>query len=389
MPRNLVIFCDGTCNEAEKDETNVLRLYRAAEKSPEQICYYDPGVGTIPAVGALTRISRKITMWLGAGFGYGLTDNVAEAYRFLAENYQAGDQVYILGFSRGAFTARAITAMLVECGLIPLHLANLDRYTVKAFQASFLDRTELNPSSIFKQAFSRDPRLFSVDLPVHFLGLWDTVTSVGTISSPVRWPRVTTNPAVRCVRHAISLEEKRGFFRPNRWTHTAGQDVKEIWFAGVHADVGGGYTPSESLLWAPSLFWMAREATAAGLKVDRRKLIALYRGARKQFRARGGNVRPCSWRAPSHDSYLGAWKILERFPKPHWVQKNGHWEKEILFNLSGPRTRTLRSGEVLHPTVVRRMKAFDRWVPETLSKAGITQATLGTLKRSADGYLVP
>jgi uncharacterized protein (DUF2235 family) len=399
MPKNLVLCCDGTCNEIESHETNVLRLYKSLVQSPAQVCYYSPGVGTLATPGALTVWGRKLRLLLGAGFGYGLTANVEDAYRFIVRHYQAGDRIFIFGFSRGAFTARVVAAMLRQCGLIPQHLENLLPYATKAFQASFGNFAPDNPAALFRQSFARDAGDFLQTGSIHFLGLWDTVTSVGTALSPVRWPNVTTNPAVGHVRHAISIQERRCFFRPNRWHRSAGQVVDEVWFRGVHADVGGGYDTADGLLWAAPLFWMTRGAREAGLLVDGAKLRAIRSEARSRslvVRATPASQRHFlpSWEMPSHTSLTFWWKLAELLPRRHWERaSDGKYHEHLLWQPWKARERTLRSGERLHRSVIwwlRRSLVCRCKLPATLAKAGIGPNAATTLRRDATGcYLVP
>ena len=113
MARNLVVCLDGTSNEPESGTTNVARTYAAAVKSESQLVYYDPGVGTMGARGAVTSTGKKATRVAGLVVGFGVKDNIEEAYTWLSTNYQRGDRIFVFGFSRGAYTARAGTAMSV------------------------------------------------------------------------------------------------------------------------------------------------------------------------------------------------------------------------------------------------------------------------------------
>ena len=107
--RNLVLCLDGTNNEPEHGDTNVARIFDLAEKNAKQLVYYDPGVGTMGARGAVTRVGKELTRFAGLVAGHGIQDNIEEAYTWLSRNYQKGDRIYVCGFSRGAYTARALT----------------------------------------------------------------------------------------------------------------------------------------------------------------------------------------------------------------------------------------------------------------------------------------
>ena len=118
VARNLVVCLDGTSNEPESGTTNVARTYAVAVKSESQLVYYDPGVGTMGARGAVTSTGKKATRVAGLVVGFGVKDNIEEAYTWLSANYQRGDRIFVFGFSRGAYTARALTGMLRTVGLL-------------------------------------------------------------------------------------------------------------------------------------------------------------------------------------------------------------------------------------------------------------------------------
>src|ERR1700722_2095074 len=119
MARNIVICCDGTANEFAHDNTNVVKLFYALGHDPnKQITFYHPGLGTMEPAGALTTFSRQVTKLLGKALGYGLSNDIRDAYSFLMENYEKHDKVFLFGFSRGAYTVRAVCSLLYMYGLI-------------------------------------------------------------------------------------------------------------------------------------------------------------------------------------------------------------------------------------------------------------------------------
>ena len=135
MAKNIVVCCDGTSNEYGDCKTNVLKLFSVLPKGdPDQVTFYDPGVGTFSAPAALTKTTRAVTRVFGLAFGYGITKNIGDAYRFLMETYEPGDRVYLFGFSRGAYTARAVAAMIHKCGLLEPGNHNLLPYALKLFK---------------------------------------------------------------------------------------------------------------------------------------------------------------------------------------------------------------------------------------------------------------
>jgi uncharacterized protein (DUF2235 family) len=151
-----------------------------------------------------------------------------------------------------------------------------------------------------------------------FVGIWDTVSSVGWIANPLKLPFTASNPDIQIGRHAVAIDEHRAFFRSNLWHPTAAQagpkDMKQVWFPGVHCDVGGGYPEAESGLSKIALEWMIEESRASGLLFDDEK-VALVLGKRGQ-----GYVPPDP-DAEMHDSLKGAWRIAEFIPKRHWDEE--------------------------------------------------------------------
>lgn len=135
-PRNLVVCLDDAGHEPETGFTNVARLFDVAEKSPHQLVYYDPGVGTMGAQAAISPWTKALTRLAGLVAGYGIKDNIAQANTWLAHQYQPGDRIYVLGFSRGAYTARALTGMLRTVGLLDADADNLLPYALKLYAKS-------------------------------------------------------------------------------------------------------------------------------------------------------------------------------------------------------------------------------------------------------------
>jgi hypothetical protein len=224
--------------------------------------------------------------------------------------------VYLFGFSRGAYTARALASLLKMFGL--LHPGNEAQipYVLRMFERRHKEnhRALLDEAKQFQEVFSR-PCL------IHFAGLWDTVSSVGWVTEPVRLPYTARNPIIANVRHAQSIDERRIFFRQNSFTRVMTgddlgdgtpspitQDFKQVWFAGVHSDVGGSYAPDKSGLSQIALEWMLVEAESRGLLLhpDKVKSVLGY----------SPRDSPC---APNPEADLnislcGAWWILEYLP---------------------------------------------------------------------------
>ena len=276
MPKNIVLCLDGTANQLKaKGNTNVVRLYELLDLSdPDvQVAYYDPGVGTFGAKGAVTPIARWFTKILGLAFGYGLRTNLAEAYTYLMQTYRPDDRVFLFGFSRGAYTARALCGMTHRAGLLRPGAENLVPYAVNVYARSKREWDEGDWVQIDKFA-----RVFSVEagrgrsLPVHFVGIWDSVKAAGILRWNLKWPYTRQLSNVATVRHAVSIDENR---RPYReylvQAREEGPNTREVWFAGTHSDVGGSFE-DDRRLGDITLQWMAEHAVASGLFVDRTAL---------------------------------------------------------------------------------------------------------------------
>lgn len=345
MAKNIVVCCDGTSNEYGDRNTNVLKLFSVLPKGdPGQVAFYDPGVGTFSAPAALTRTSRAVTKLFGLAFGYGITDNIGDAYRFLMETYEPGDRVYIFGFSRGAYTARAVAAMLYKCGLLERRNDNLLPYALKLFK---YDRRP--------HIYKGFRRTFSRKCNVHFVGVWDTVSSVGWVYDPLTLQFTANNPIVETVRHAIAIDERRCFYRQNLWGKGGkGQDVKQVWFAGAHCDVGGGYDERESGPSQISLNWMIDEAVRSGLVIDedRRRIVVPPQSTEvtddEPYRA-GPDAS-----APMHNSLKGPWWIAEVLPKRY---KDPRRDFKTSWRIPLGRRRFMLEGSTIHGSVVDRMDA--------------------------------
>ena len=264
--KRIVLCFDGTANQIGAGNlTNVAKLFEMLDKNdPEsQLAYYDPGVGTLAPAAAHSSLSRKLSLLYEQAFGLGLKNNVAQAYRYVMQHWRPGDAIYIFGFSRGAYTARALAGMLLRPGLMRPGSENLLPYAVEKyainrnftkqdfddwdeFARAFCWRTENEP--LFATVNQNSPnQVWHYALPVAYLGLWDTVKAAGFLRlGTLRWPYTRSLCNVARIRHAVSIDERR---RPYREylveRHPLG--LQERWFAGVHADVGGTFMPNHEL----------------------------------------------------------------------------------------------------------------------------------------------
>lgn len=353
MPKNIVICCDGTGNEFGTRNSNVVKLFQVLRRDPsDQVAYYDPGVGTMAAPEAISKAAKWVTWRFGLAFGYGLTRNVCEAYAYLMDHYLAGDRVFVFGFSRGAYTVRVLAAMLHKVGLLERGADNQIPYAFRIFRG----KTNFEVAGGYKKTFCRP-------CPVHFAGVWDTVSTVGWVYNPVTFPFTAHNPSIGAFRHAISIDERRTHFRTNLFHPTGDQDCKQVWFAGVHSDVGGGYPEAESGLAKITLSWMVREAVAHGLIIDEERYREVVLGI--------GNDRYVAPNpgAMQHDelSKFG-WRIIEHLPRRyidvHTEPPSAKWSWAPLSGFYRP--RPIAEGSCLHESVIKRKELKPDYRPGNL-----------------------
>lgn len=323
--RNLVICCDGTSNEIGRLLSNVLKLYRVAEKSDRQLTFYQPGIGTIAMPDSWGRWRQAVRAVFEMGTGYGLDRDVLNAYRFLCEHYREGDRIFLFGFSRGAYTVRVLAGMIYLIGLLRDHQSNFAGYALKAYKSA----SKFNG---YQLAHDFSEVVLPQPVPVHFMGVWDTVASVivpGRLPfSKLRLeelPFTRENPAVRTFRQAAAADERRRMFRlepwasgqpfkPNRFAAgpAAPQDAAQLWFAGCHSDVGGGFPEDQSSLSKFALLWMLDAAKSNGLRLRTQMVNHIAKGMpRKGART---YQRPDA-AGPLHDSMTWYWRLLEWIPK--------------------------------------------------------------------------
>ena len=322
--RNILVCCDGTGNKYGENNTNVVILHSLANEDEEQLAFYDPGVGTGGErasvwvyqenkdsslmerfFGKMKTVRDKTEDLCNLATGKGIQQNVEDAYRFLMKNYQEGDRLYIFGFSRGAFTVRILAGMLCKVGLLHDHLENLIPYIGALYKTSNND----DLVDGFKKTFSRS-------CTAHFVGVWDTVKSLH-LNAGIQFHDQTLHPDIKFAYHALSIDERRNDFPPYLWdekTPRNGQIIEQVWFPGVHSDVGGWY--NDRGLSNGALNWMAHKAVTHGLRLDLEKLKHNY---------------PADPHDEIHESYEGMWVA------------RGYCE------------RTIEPGAKIHHSVIKRM----------------------------------
>lgn len=392
--KSIVLFSDGTGNSSAKlFKTNVWRMYEAVDLGPAapgkraQVSYYDDGVGTSGF--------RPLAL-LGGAVGYGLKRNVLDIYRFACRNYRPGDEIYAFGFSRGAFTARVAIALIASQGLIKseseAELRRKSRAAYRAFRTNVLPRrlqwptkvTRAIRDAVLRQVGRVPPSPDENHRPViRFVGVWDTVAAYGgpiaeitrAIDNwifPLSMPNYRLSEQVLCARHALALDDERDAFHPLLWDEVheetllnadppkvAPQRLQQVWFTGMHSDVGGGY-PDESLSYV-SLLWMMEEAERAGLrtlKVVKDRFVAL-----------------ASSYGPIHDSRAGIAAYYRYQPRKvtAWTEpvdpRTVGLRDPAIADAEGNQHGLLRTVRV-HESVINRIaNGTDRYAPITLPLA--------------------
>lgn len=341
--KRIVICLDGTGNQiGAGNPTNVAKLFSMLDKDDpsKQLAYYDPGVGTLAPAAAQTGLKRTVSLLYMRGVGTGLKDNVAQAYQYVMQHWRPGDQLSIFGFSRGAFTARALAGMLLRPGLMRPGSDNLLPYAVEKyainrkftvdefeqwarFAKAFCWRTDNEP--LFRTIKQNNPgQVWHYAVPIAYMGLWDTVKAAGFLRfGNLRWPYTKSLPNVARIRHAISIDERR---RPYREylveRHPLG--LEEMWFAGVHSDVGGTFEPDHRLA-TVAMKWVAD-------------------GAVPDLRL-------------SPQGYADNCTVDSSFAEG-MIHDNGR-----LWILAGRRTRPLPSDGIVHGSVLDRRRHDPRYLP--------------------------
>jgi uncharacterized protein (DUF2235 family) len=352
MARNIVVCSDGTGNSWSTQVSNVTRLVKLLDlsKPDNQVVFYDQGIGTDPKqVDAVTAYQREspdnrralivldppvnlpvvrwIAKWLGLAVGLGLRSNVKQLYKALSDAYQDGPPgtrsvIYLIGFSRGAFTVRVLAGLIHRCGLLP---PQHPRFS-SAFERAYRLYKPHKPDEDAIKEFQRTER---VSTPcVHFLGIWDTVKAYGGIW-PRSLPHLRHNRSVERVCHAMSLDEQRSWFLPTSWggidsdpprldepTACCPQTIEEIWFRGSHSDVGGGLD-DDSASKAP-LRWLLNEAARAGVNLTDEGWSATT--AVDPVNVTPFNSLTCGW---LFSEYVPRWELDNHFFPPKRYFKCG------------------------------------------------------------------
>ncbi|MEE4246861.1 MAG: DUF2235 domain-containing protein [Kangiellaceae bacterium] len=344
MKKRIVICADGTWNRPEKDlkkdfPTNVLRLARAikpvANDGITQQVFYDWGVGSYydPIIGGST--------------GKGVQKNIVDCYRYIVQNYSAGDELFFFGFSRGSYTIRSLCGFINNCGIVKRDNARLIQQAFNLYKKPGAKYAPKGEESVkFRKAHSHASR------KVHFVGVWDTVGAMGI---PISFlglfddkdefydTKIGSNVVV--ARHAMAIDEHRSDFEPTVWSPKDNLDMKQVWFIGAHSNVGGSYKPDKdgTLLSDIPLKWMVSEARNFGLKTEPHltqsfkpnALATLHNSRRSFYRVKKKYFRPIEHNKGQvliHESVKTRWDSDPKYRPKNlvtYIDQNG-WPNKLV-----------------------------------------------------------
>ena len=336
--KRIAIFCDGTWNTPDKSEngkhcqTNVVKMANAlcpaSTDGVAQLLYYDMGIGS---EGDLIK-----KVYDGAT-GTGISNKILQAYRFIINNYEPGDELFLFGFSRGAFTVRSLSGLIRNSGI--LKIENSDQVQ-RAYRIYHSRKPEFQPreveATLFRKTFAVEETTM-----IKFIGVWDTVGALGNplylhgfLSRRNEFHDTELSTRISNAFHALAIDEKRNDFEATLWhqqPNSKDQVLEQVWFPGVHSDVGGGYPENETGLSDIALKWMLEKAQSYNLNFD---IIAM-------------NPDPM---AMMHETYKGFYTFQNKLFRPIG----------LIYPKKG------NTNELIHPAVVERYKNDKEYRPKNL-----------------------
>jgi uncharacterized protein (DUF2235 family) len=339
--KRIIICCDGTWNTLKKMKdgklclTNVVKIKDAIEPKDKndilQIPYYDEGIGTS---------GSKLKQIFDGATGTGISENILEAYKFLIMNYEIGDELFFFGFSRGAFTVRSLVGLVRNSGILQRDSISMVDKAYKLYKSRDLPThpRAIEPT-LFRKTFAVHDKV-----PVKFIGVWDTVGALGnplfinnifsTLSISVMvnsFHDTELSSIVENAFQALAVDEKRRNFKATIWQQQASstkQLIEQVWFVGVHSNIGGGYLSTE--LSDIALDWMVNKAKSLGLGL--------------------GVIT-----SPGPDAYKAA------------VENSRKWFYRLIPKYYRPIGRIKSGNESLHDSVIMRLKNGSNYRPKNLN----------------------
>ena len=317
--KNIIICFDGTGNEYGKNNTNVIKTFENIIRDKNQIAFYDPGVGTFSPLGI--NLGKRVGVFLGKAFGVGLQTNIEDGYEYLMNRFEPEDRVFMFGFSRGAFTVRSLAGMLHRFGVLQKGSKNLIPYVSKMY-----NKRQFDISLGFKETFCHPCK-------PHFIGVWDTVASLGYLYRKEKFFDQTLNPDIKYACHAISIDEKRKKFPVSLWDESKaskGQIIEQVWFPGVHSDVGGWY--QDCGLSDIAFAWMMDKACERGIRLKESWKETLKQNSQGLL----------------HESRVGWWRIWRKVDRK--IPPDAKIHKSV--------KDRMRNDQSYHPTNIGRKSNF-------------------------------
>jgi len=328
--KKIILAFDGTGNRFGYTNTNVVKLLQAIDYSSDKdsvMTFYEYGIGTFPYQGFLSNAKSWFSNTYNQAVGKGIRQNIRTAYEHLINIYDADDEIYLYGFSRGAFTARALAGLLHDYGLLNRGHSNLVKQVSHMYHRGKLSAT--NKKGVPDDMRKSFQRLFTKPCKPRVVGVWDTVGSLGTFFKGEKFVNTELNKDVFLGLQAMAIHEVRRKFPVSIWSNEMKEDgvtradtqnkIKQAWFAGVHADIGGGYT--ETGLSDISLEWILEESKKAGLPIRADWQQAIW-----------PTFAPDS-KSPKHDEF-----------------------KKIKWRFLGKKIRIIESGSFIHQSALEWMK---------------------------------
>ncbi len=298
MSKRIVFCADGTWSTSETN-TNVYKMFKATPSTPDQIVFYDDGLGID---------GQPLEKLTGGAVGAGIDKKVQEGYTKIAQVYEPGDEIFLFGFSRGAYTVRCLASVLCECGLP-------SRPFDKTIVASIC---KIYRKAINQNSLAEDLKKYNLFKPtIKFIGVWDTVGSVGPVAffgkvSPAMGNFADTklHPNILNAYHALAINERRQEFPPTLWEvpypSIKNQTLEQVWFTGCHGDVGGGGPDGEVSLSEIPFKWIAEKASSLGMQINPNVLAHCSEINTKQ----------------ALSSIHKSWKLFWRLPKWRTIPQN-------------------------------------------------------------------
>ena len=412
--KRLIVCCDGTWNNPEQEEngvlspTNVVKIFNSIspydhDQDMSQLRYYHPGVG---GEGGL------IKTLTGGAVGAGISRHICSAYHWLGSHYEEGDEIYLYGFSRGAFIVRSLSGFIAN-GLLNLKGLKPKQSWEQVHHA--YDKGYRIPSAKQVDWAKADYRFFHQGKApaIRFIGVWETVGALGVpndleilniFDDKTKWEFHNTKLAkhIKTARHAMAVDEKRSSFTVTRWDNAAKhKDAKEVWFPGVHSDVGGGYANTD--LSDGALRWMIEESQSVGLKFRKEAVDSIqgnplghihnsYRGIFSRMRSRPRSLDLITSRNKDiiHSSVLKRQAVSPiNYPSYHPTKQLKVGEKVTLDVFAD--TRWNETGLFLEKGHSYQFSATGEWKDSTdacdWKGTQNNKLTIGDIMRSASSFL--